>query len=242
LKPFLTALLTLVLVLMLPMTAAAASARSTLKGSTPPWANAAHKRAAADPSDWVNFRVYVELSDAAGAEALAQAVSDPRSASYGKYVSAAQFDRKFGSSAADASAIASWLTGQGLTVDGTASNNRYVSAEGTVAQVQAAFGTSLNVYSVNGKSLRSNATDLTVPTGLTGAIAGILIAFMAGVLTDLDTGITNWAKAHNPFFDGPNADWLALLPFLALAALLYLVGREVLLASKAPKNPDGGSF
>jgi subtilase family serine protease len=183
LKPILTALVTLVLVLLLPMTAAASSARSTLKGSVPPWANAANKSAAADPNDWVNFRVYVELSDPAGAEALAQAVSDPRSASYGKFVSASQFDRRFGSSASDASAIASWLSGQGLTVDGTASNNRYVSAEGTVAQVQAAFGTSLNVYSVNGKSLRSNASELTVPTGLAGAVAGVLGIDQSSALT-----------------------------------------------------------
>jgi hypothetical protein len=65
-----------------------------------------------------------------------------------------------------------------------------------------------------------------------GAIAGIIIAFMAGVLTSTDTRITKWAEAFNPFFAGPNADWLALLPFLALAGFLYLVGREVLLARK----------
>jgi hypothetical protein len=65
-----------------------------------------------------------------------------------------------------------------------------------------------------------------------GAIAGIIIAFMAGGLPWIDTRITKWAEASNPFFSGPNADWLALLPFVALAAFLYFVGREVLLRSK----------
>ena len=65
-----------------------------------------------------------------------------------------------------------------------------------------------------------------------GAIAGILIAFMAGVLGNLDAMLTNWAEAFNPFFAGPNADWLALLPFVALAGFLYLVGREVLLSAR----------
>jgi hypothetical protein len=58
-----------------------------------------------------------------------------------------------------------------------------------------------------------------------GAIAGIGFAFMAGVLSDTNTRLTNWATAHNPFYAGPHADWLALLPFAALILLLYWVGR-----------------
>jgi OPT family oligopeptide transporter len=63
-----------------------------------------------------------------------------------------------------------------------------------------------------------------------GAIAGIIIAIIAGGLSNVDARITNWAEASNPFFSGGNADWLALLPFAALTAYLYLVGREMLLA------------
>lgn len=60
-----------------------------------------------------------------------------------------------------------------------------------------------------------------------GAIAGIIIAFVAGVLGSLDARITKWAEASNPFFAGPNADWLALIPFVALAGVLYLTGRQM---------------
>jgi uncharacterized oligopeptide transporter (OPT) family protein len=63
-----------------------------------------------------------------------------------------------------------------------------------------------------------------------GAIAGIVIAFVAGALGTVDSALTRWATTHNPFFAGLNSDWLALLPFIALTGLLYLVGREVLLA------------
>jgi putative OPT family oligopeptide transporter len=59
-----------------------------------------------------------------------------------------------------------------------------------------------------------------------GAIAGIAIAFMAGVLSKTDSAMTHWAESHNPFYAGPNANLLALIPFLALSALLYLVGRR----------------
>jgi hypothetical protein len=56
-----------------------------------------------------------------------------------------------------------------------------------------------------------------------GAIAGIVIAFVAGVMGDIQTKIEDWSKANNPMFSGPNADLLSVVPFVALAALLYFV-------------------
>lgn len=63
-----------------------------------------------------------------------------------------------------------------------------------------------------------------------GAIAGILIAFLAGGMADTDAAIGRWAAANNPFFSGPNADLLSLIPFGALVLLLLFVGYERLLA------------
>ena len=65
-----------------------------------------------------------------------------------------------------------------------------------------------------------------------GAIAGIVIAFVAGVLDRVDHAITTWASEHNPFFAGPQADLLALLPFVAATAVLYLTARERILAPR----------
>ncbi|MDD2765454.1 MAG: oligopeptide transporter, OPT family [Opitutaceae bacterium] len=69
-----------------------------------------------------------------------------------------------------------------------------------------------------------------------GAIAGILIAFLAGALDRTDAALTAWATAHNPFYGGPHADALALIPFALLTGLLYLVAREKLLAAKSPQQ------
>jgi hypothetical protein len=59
-----------------------------------------------------------------------------------------------------------------------------------------------------------------------GAIAGILIAFVAGVhwMEPVDRALGEWAKAHNPLFEGPRSDLLSLVPFLLLAAYLLAVG------------------
>jgi putative OPT family oligopeptide transporter len=63
-----------------------------------------------------------------------------------------------------------------------------------------------------------------------GAIAGILIAFLAGALADVDASLRKWSIAHNPFFDGPWAAALSMIPFALLTGCLYLVAREKLLA------------
>jgi len=59
-----------------------------------------------------------------------------------------------------------------------------------------------------------------------GALAGIIIAITAGVLTNFDQTMNNWAEHGNPFFAGPQADALSLLPYALLAGLLYWVARE----------------
>ena len=62
-----------------------------------------------------------------------------------------------------------------------------------------------------------------------GAIAGIAIAFLAGLLEPVDTALGAWASRHNPLFAGAHADALSMIPFLILIAFLYLAGREKLL-------------
>ncbi|HXU35471.1 MAG TPA: oligopeptide transporter, OPT family [Blastocatellia bacterium] len=68
-----------------------------------------------------------------------------------------------------------------------------------------------------------------------GALAGIIVAFIAGYppLGDFNASIEKWAGSHNPFLSGPSADLLSMIPFVILMVLLYLAGREVILAGKS---------
>lgn len=70
-----------------------------------------------------------------------------------------------------------------------------------------------------------------------GAIAGIIIAVLAGVpgINVIDSIMQEWSSAHNPFYTGPYADLLTLLPFTALCVFLYLVAREKVLRPKGHK-------
>ena len=67
-----------------------------------------------------------------------------------------------------------------------------------------------------------------------GALAGVVHAFLnlsENVGSKLK-GFEDWATEKNRFFVGPNADYLALIPLAILTAVLYLVGRELILKPK----------
>ncbi|MBU6429062.1 MAG: hypothetical protein KGR26_08635, partial [Cyanobacteria bacterium REEB65] len=57
-----------------------------------------------------------------------------------------------------------------------------------------------------------------------------LIAFVAGAMAPLSDRLDAWSTIHNPFYGGPGADALTLLPFALLALVLYRTGRQ-------PKTP-----
>jgi putative OPT family oligopeptide transporter len=73
-----------------------------------------------------------------------------------------------------------------------------------------------------------------------GALAGVVHAFLnldEGIATKL-TNIEHWATENNPFFEGGNSDYLALIPLAVLTILLYAVGREWWLASRGRPASD----
>jgi putative OPT family oligopeptide transporter len=76
-----------------------------------------------------------------------------------------------------------------------------------------------------------------------GAIAGIIIAFMAGVLSDSYDKLEKWASANNPFFAQLtpaqiSPDFLSLIPFALLVVILYLTGREMIMSGRKRSTSD----
>jgi subtilase family serine protease len=147
--------------------------RSALNGSVPSWATAANFKGATPSNDAVGFRVYLGLRNADQAEALAKAVSDPSSSSFHKFLTPGAFRSSFAPTESQVGNLRSWLQSQGFSIVYTPTNNHYVSAEGTAAQVEAAFGVKLNEYSVNGLTLRAPASELTVPSSVASDVAGV---------------------------------------------------------------------
>lgn len=153
--------------------AASPTARSTLNGSVPSWANASARAGSVSGSTKVNFRVYLQNRDAAGAAKYAMAVSTPGNPTYRKFLTPAQYRARFSPIAGDAAAVSSWLKSQGFTVGGVPDNRKYVEATGTLAQAAKSFNTSFGTYRVEGKTLRANTGPLSVPTSL-GQVQAVL--------------------------------------------------------------------
>ena len=65
-----------------------------------------------------------------------------------------------------------------------------------------------------------------------GALAGILVALATEFLSGTVKSFTDWSRASNPLFDGPNSDWLGAIPFWLLTLFLYYVGRELIMSGK----------
>jgi len=153
--------------------AAAAPGRNALPGSQPAWANAKALRSAAPAGDPVDIRVYLPWRNADTAAATALAVSTPGSSSYRKYLTPQAFRQQFAPSQSSVVAVQQFLRNAGFSIVDTPSNNRYVSAEGTVAQAQSAFGVTLGEYSAYGTTLRAPESAVSVPSSLAGIVESV---------------------------------------------------------------------
>jgi len=141
-------------------------------------ASAADK-GATSTSQLVTFTVSLKSSNQAGLEAFVDSVSSPTSANYGHFLTPAEVGQKFGATATDQAAVVSFLQSKGLTVTLINSNRLAITAQGTVGQVQSAFGIKIHNYSIAAPdgtgtwTFRSNQTALKVPTTISSKILDI---------------------------------------------------------------------
>ncbi len=134
-----------------------------------------HAVAAGSPSSSQQIDVKLYLADQHAAElsALIKDVSTPGSAKYGKYLTGARFRARYAPSSATVTAVRKFITGAGLSVGVVSGNRSYVTAHGSVATVQKAFGTSLKQYKLQGQTVRAAATAPTVPSVLSGKVIAV---------------------------------------------------------------------
>jgi subtilase family serine protease len=112
--------------------AQASPGRHVLSGSRPNWLAKAKATGSAPASaSTIHFGVLLKMRDAAGAEATLASLSDPASASYGKWLSSSQFRSRYAPSSADVTSVQTWLKGQGFTLRDTLGGGLYVEASGT---------------------------------------------------------------------------------------------------------------
>lgn len=98
---------------------------------------------------------------------------DKASASYHKWLTPEQFGQQFGPTDSDMQTITSWLQSHGFQV-GSTKGRTVLEFSGSASQVKETFHTSIHRYLVNGEQHWANASDPSIPTALTPAVAGVL--------------------------------------------------------------------
>jgi subtilase family serine protease len=149
---------------------AADPAGRPVPGTQPAWVRGAVRVAAAPSSARLTTRVFL-AGDRAGLAAYAQAVSDPRSRDFQKFLSPAQVNRRFGATASQVTAVEDWLRGSGLQA--RRASMQEIDATGTVAAAERAYDTALNEYRTAAGTFRAPATDARTPAGLSGIVAAV---------------------------------------------------------------------
>jgi subtilase family serine protease len=153
---------------------ASTSARTTLAGSFTPASERAKPAGHVAAGSQVSFDLSLSLRDAAGAQALATAVSTPGSAQYRHYLTDAQWNARFAPSQAAVTAAENWLRSQGFKIGKVPADRLVIPATGTAAQVSSAFGTTLGEYVVKGQHVRLASSPLSIPASISGVVAGVV--------------------------------------------------------------------
>jgi DNA-binding beta-propeller fold protein YncE len=119
--------------------------------------------------------VTLKPRDPSALAAAVQAISDPGSPQYRRFLTPAQFAQQFGPTTSTIRQVTSALRQEGLTVGAPSSTGLSLPVSGTVAQVQSAFATSISKYHLSsGKTGYDNASAPEVPASVAPQIEGIL--------------------------------------------------------------------
>ena len=149
----------------------------TLSGNVHPLARPEFDQGIANPATRLDRMLLVLNSSPtqqADLDALLTAQQDPSSPLYHHWLTPAEFGARFGALDADLAQVTAWLGAQGFTIDEIAAGRRHIAFSGSVAQVAAAFRTTLHIYRVNETDHLANASDPQIPAALSGLVAGVV--------------------------------------------------------------------
>jgi pseudomonalisin len=92
----------------------------------------------------------------------------------GQTVTPAEFVAQYAATSAQAQAVVAYLQSAGFSNVQIASNRLQVTAEGTAAQAEKAFNTTLGLFNLNGKTVYANTAAAQVPSSLAGIVSAVL--------------------------------------------------------------------
>jgi hypothetical protein len=152
------------------------SERATIRGSHPSMARAEND-AGRIPGQTRLEGMSIVFSRTAAQEAdlqsLIAAQQNPSSPLYQKWLTPEEFAARFGIADADVAKVRLWLQQEGFSIVSISRSRNRITFSGTVGQAEAAFGTELHYYNVNGKKEYAPATDISIPVALSSVVSTV---------------------------------------------------------------------
>src|SRR5258708_28616409 len=118
-----------------------ANQRLALNSDVMPLLQRAHLLQAADPQQQLHLSIGLQLRNSAELDRLLNAISDPRSAQYHRYLTPAMFNLLFAPTPGQVRQVVSFLHSQGFTITTIPSNNQPLHPPASSPQPQQPFTT-----------------------------------------------------------------------------------------------------
>jgi len=134
----------------------------------------------ADKASELRALIALPLRDAAGLTATIDALYDPTSSSFRRYLTPAELLAAHAPKEADVAVVSAWLAGHGFEVPFVATNRVLIEFTGTIAAFEAAFDTEVHIFLRSADATTSRDTlfapgrPLTVPAAIASRIDGVL--------------------------------------------------------------------
>jgi subtilase family serine protease len=106
-------------------------------------------------------------------QTLIAAQQNPRSALFQKWLTPDQFAARFGMADSDLAQVRAWLEQQGLAVGEVSRGRNRMTFSGTVAQIEAAFGTEMHTFQSGTETHFAPARELTIPAAFSSIIESV---------------------------------------------------------------------
>ena len=130
---------------------------------------------AAAPAGSTSVSLDVQLNTGHAAElaAYAAGVGNRNSPYYHQYLAPSQVAQYFGASSAEIDSVEGVLKGDGLTISSASSDGMFVTASGTIAQAERAFGVTIAGYKIGARSVYANTSAPTLPASIAGDVDNV---------------------------------------------------------------------
>ncbi len=152
--------------------ALATGAAQAATDNTPPGLSLAHDGGVADPAQTITITVQLKLADPDLFKKTVDALYDPYSPTFHKWLTDADLKR-FAPAAEQMASVRAELERQGLTVISVQKNGFSLRARGALGDVARAFNTEIHTFSRNGKTFRANTRN--------ASLSGPAAAYVAAV-------------------------------------------------------------